>query len=104
MVQIGKFQLHYFLSEDRPKPDVWFEIESSDVTITSYGNSTKVESFPKSGGQLCELVGLKVEKASRRIDGGLLLELTGGYRLDVGIHAPNYESIVLHIGTDSIVG
>jgi hypothetical protein len=46
-------------------------------------------------------VGLKIENAARRTDGGLLLELTGGYRLNVGIHAPNYESIVLHIGGDS---
>ena len=63
-----------------------------------------MESFPKAGSALSQLVGLKIEKASRRSDGGLLLELTDGYRLEVGIHAPNYESVVLHIGTESIVG
>ena len=105
MVRIGKFQLHYFFSEEDNKPSVWLQIESSDVTVVNpQGISTKADNFSKAGGPLCLLIGLTVDKASRRDDGGLVLELSGGSRLEIGIHSPKYESIVLHIGSESVVG
>jgi hypothetical protein len=100
VVRIGKFQAHYFFSEDRPKPDLWIEIESTDVTVSGQ----KISDFRSDASELCSLIGLKVEKAERRDDGGLTLEFEGGGKLEVGIHTPQYESVVLHIGTDSIVG
>jgi hypothetical protein len=39
MIRIGKFQLHYFLSEDSPnRPNVRIEIEGSDVTLVDPKN------------------------------------------------------------------
>ena len=106
MVRIGKFQLHYFLNQDFPaKPNVWIEIESSEVTVVDpSGQVTEIDDFRTNGGPLCLLLGLRIEKAHRRDDGGLVLELSGGFRLEVGIHTSMYELIVLHIGDQAIVG
>ncbi len=106
MVRIGKLQLHYFLNQDFPaKPNVWIEIESSEVTVVDpSGQVTEIDDFRTNGGPLCLLLGLRIENAYRGDDGGLVLELSGGFRLEVGIHTSMYESIVLHIGDQAIVG
>ena len=36
MVCISESFVRYFLSEDRPKPDLWLEIESSDVAVSGH--------------------------------------------------------------------
>jgi hypothetical protein len=100
MVSIGKFHVRFFLSEDRPKPDLWIEIESTDMIVSG----RKISDFKSDADELCSLIGFKVEKAQRRDDGGLTLEFEGGAKLEVGIHTPQYESVVLHIGSDTIVG
>jgi len=106
LVRIGKFLLHYFLDDDFPtKPNVRIEIESSDVTVVGpSGQATEVNDFRTNGGPLCLLLGLKIERARRRDDGGLVLVLSDGFRLEVGIDTSTYESIVLHIGDQAIVG
>lgn len=106
MVRMGKYQLHYFLNHARPdKPDVWIEIESSKVIFTdSKGNATEINDFRTGGGLLCLLLGLTIKEASRREDGGLILSMSTGIRLEVAIHTSKYESVVLHIGEKHIVG
>jgi len=106
LVRIGKFLLHYFLDDDFPaKPNVRIEIESSDVTIVDpSGQVTQIDDFRTNGGPLCLLLGLRIEKAHRRDDGGLILELSDGFNLEVGIDTSMYGSIVLHIGDQAIVG
>ena len=99
-VRIGKFQAHYFFNEEAGKPNVWIEIESNDITVSGQ----KISDFKSDADELCALIGLKIEKAQRRDDGGLILEFAGGPRLEVGIHSPKFESVVLHIGSDTIVG
>jgi len=106
MARITKFLLHYILNDEKPeKPDAWIEIESSEVTVVDpSGQVTEIDDFRINGGPLCLLLGLRIEKAHRRDDGGLVLELSGGFRLEVGIHTSMYESIVLHIGDKAFVG
>jgi Family of unknown function (DUF6188) len=106
LVRIGKFLLHYFLDDDFPgKPNIRIEIESSDVTIVDpSGQVTEIDDFRTNGGPLCLLLGLRIEKAHRRDDGGLVLELSEGFKLEVGIDTSMYESIVLHIGDKAFVG
>ena len=106
MVRIGKFQLHYFLNQDKPnRPDAWIEIESDEVIFTdAEGNSARIADFRTGAGSLCLLLGLTVEDASRREDGGLKLKMSSGIQLEVGVHTPIYESVVLHIGDKAIVG
>ena len=106
MVRLGKFQLHYLLSDEKPtRPDAWIEIESNDLTFTdASGNATKISDFIQGAGQLCLLVGLKIEKATRKDDGGLHLNMSTGIQLDINIHTSMYESVVLHVGEDATVG
>src|SRR5208337_1927982 len=100
MARITKFLLHYILNDEKPeKTDAWIEIESSEVTVVDpSGQVTEIDDFRTNGGPLCLLLGLRIEKAHRRDDGGLILQLSDGFRLEVGIHTSMYESIVLHIG------
>jgi hypothetical protein len=106
LVRIGKFLLHYFLDDDFPaKPNVRIEIESSDVTIVELrGQVAKIDDFRTNGGPLCLLLGLRIEKAHHRDDGGLVLELSDGFKLEVGIDTSMYKSVVLHIGDQAFVG
>lgn len=104
-MRLGKFQVHYFLSDEKPKkPDIWIEIESSAIFTDSNGKSTEIDDFRAGGGLLCLLLGLTIESASRRDDGGLILNMSTGIRLEVVNDTPMYESIVLHIGEEIIVG
>jgi hypothetical protein len=80
-------------------------VESSEVIfVDAEGKSTKINEFRTGGGLLCLLLGLTIEKASRRTDGGLALDLSTGIRLEIAIHTSMYESVVLHIGDEAIVG
>jgi hypothetical protein len=105
VLRISKYQVHYFLNNERPnKPDVWIEIGGKIIIIDPDGTTTEIEDYRANGGLLCFLLGLTIEKAHRREDGGLVLEITDGYRLEVPIDTPKYESVVLHIGDKAIVG
>ena len=106
MMRITKHLLHYILNDEKPeKPDVWIAIESESVIFTdSEGKRVEIKDFRTNGGPLCLLLGLTIEGASRRDDGGLLLEMSDGFRLEVPIDTPMYESVVLHIGDEAIIG
>lgn len=106
MLRIGKYYVHCLFDDNKPnKPDVWIEIESSEVIFTdSDGKSTKINEFRTGGGLFCLLLGLKVENAARRNDGGLVLNMSTGVRLEVAIHASMYESVVLHMGDKTMAG
>src|SRR5258708_4596977 len=98
MVRVGKSFLHYILNDATPnKPDAWIEIESDQVVFTGpEGKSTQITDFRTDAGSLCLLLGLTVENASRRDDGGLILGMSSGIRLEVAVHTRMYESVVLH--------
>ena len=105
VTRISKYQVHYFLNDDKPnKPDVWIEIGSKIIITDSDGKSTQITDWRAGGGQLCSLLGLTIENASRRNDGGLMLNMSTGVRLEVVNDTPTYESIVLHVGDKHIVG
>jgi len=105
VLRISKYQVHYFLNDEKPnKPDVWIEIGGKIIIINPNGKTTEIEDYRANGGLLCLLLGLTIEKAYRREDGGLVLEITDGYRLEVPIDTSMYESVVLHVGENAIVG
>ncbi len=105
VLRISKYQVHYFLNHDKPnKPDVWIEIGGKIIFTDPDGKRTEIDDYRIDGGLLCLLLGLTIEKTSRRDDGGLLLEISNGFRLEVPIDTSMYESVVLHIGDAVIVG
>ena len=105
VLRISKYQVHYFLNDDKPNgPDVWIEIGGTITYTDDAGKTTDINDFRMNGGLLCLLLGLKVEDAFRLQDGGLGLKLATGIRLEVPIETPMYESVVLHIGAETIVG
>jgi len=104
-VEIGKFYLHLLLdNSNREKLLIKIETESDDILFFDSKGKHAVSDFRTQGGLICLLLGLTIENASRRDDGGLILSFSTDIRLEIGIHAPNYESIVLHIGEEVLVG
>jgi len=102
---ISKYQVHFFLNDDMPhKPDVWIEIGGTVIVTDRAGNTTEIDNYRTNGGLLCLLLGLSIGKSSRRDDGGLLLEMSDRSRLEVPIDTPMYESVVLNIGDNAIIG
>jgi len=105
VLRISRYQVHFFLNDDRPhKPDVWIEIGGTIIVTDHAGNTTEIDDYRANGGLLCLLLGLTIERSSRRDDGGLRLELSDRFRLEVPIDTPMYESVVLHIGDNAIIG
>ena len=105
VIRISKYQVHYFLSDNKPnRPDVWIEIGSEIIFTDLNGRSTQINDWRAGGGQLCLLLGLTIENASRRNDGGLILNMSSGIRLEIVNDTSKYESLVLHIGEERIVG
>jgi len=103
-VHIGKFWLQY-LSEEPEKLDIAIGIEGAVIFTESGGKTTRIEDFAIGGGLLCQLIGLTIEKASRREeDGGLILDMSAGIRLEVVNEYPQYEAVTIHIGDNVIVG
>jgi RHS repeat-associated protein len=79
-------------------------VQPMPLQNTTHGKSTRIDDFRTGAGLLCLLLGLTVESASRTNNGGLVLEMSTGIRLQVGIHTSMYESVVLHIGKEAVVG
>jgi hypothetical protein len=106
MVRITKHQVDYILNDEKPtRPDAWIAIESSSLIYTDReSKAIKIDDFRTSGGLLCLLLGLTIENASRRADGGLVLNMSDGITLQVVIDTTLYEAVVLHIGDVAIVG
>jgi hypothetical protein len=107
-VHIGQFFLHYFRdkeSEPAQAPKVSIQIESDVITwLSEDGHETRITDYRSNALLLCHPLGLTIVKASRAHDGGLNLLFSDNTAMTIGIHAPNYESIVLHIGNKAIVG
>lgn len=102
---ISRLWMQYLLEDESPqKPNVRIEIGSDVIFTDSKGESIKIEDFGINGGLLCQLIGLTIENASRREDGGLNLNMSTGIKLEVINDTPMYESVVLHIGEENIAG
>lgn len=105
MLRITKFHVHFLLNDDKPKRrDVWIDAATTLIFTETNKKSIIITDLRTEGGVLCRLLGLTIEKASRRDDGGLLLELSTGVRLEVLNDYPNYESVIIHVGKDVFVG
>src|SRR5215831_19345429 len=103
MIRIAKYQLHYLLEADLNKPDAWIEIESNDITyVDADGSRTVINDLRNGAGLLCRPLGLSIVDITRTDRGGIIISLSNGTRLEVGIHTAKYESIVLHIGDKAI--
>lgn len=89
----GKFQ--FALNFDL---EVRIVVESTCIYISSLGASEIIEDYPKAASQLCELLGLQVEGIERSIDGGVVLKMTGGKRLEILNSSRTYESFQIEIG------
>jgi hypothetical protein len=107
-LHIGQFFLHYFLDkepEPPQAPQVSIQIESDDITwMSEEGHETRITDYRLNAQLLCHPLGLTLVKVSRTQDGGLTLVFSDNTAMTIAIHAPNYESIVLHIGDRAIVG
>jgi hypothetical protein len=100
--------LRYFLdkeSEPAQAPQASIQIESHDVTwISEDGHKTRIADYRSNAQLLCHPLGLTITGASRSEGAGLALRFSDGTGMSIGNDAPNYESIVLHIGDKAIVG
>jgi hypothetical protein len=105
---ISRHSVVIFLGEaqsEKTQIKVKIETESDEILfVDSAGISHNINNFQVEGGFLCHTLGLTIQNAIRRNDGGLIITLSTGVRLEIGIHISNYESIVLHIGEEVIVG
>jgi hypothetical protein len=105
MLRITNFHAHFLLNDDKPnRPDVWIDAATTLIFTDADKQSTVINDKRTEGGILCLLLGLTIESASRRDDGGLLLGMSTGIRVEILNDYPNYESIILHIGEKTIVG
>jgi hypothetical protein len=105
MLRITNFHAHFLLNDDKPtRPDAWIDAATTLIFTDADKRSTVINDKRTEGGILCLLLGLTIESASRRDDGGLLLEMSTGIKLEILNDYSNYESIILHIGEKTIVG
>ena len=106
--EIQEISAHKFgaqLSFDIENPRISIGIESSEVIFTdSNGIATKIDDLRTKGGVLLLLLGLTVESATRREDGGLTLDMSSSIRVEVINDSPMYEVLQLQIGDNLIVG
>ena len=105
MLRITRFHAHFLLNDDKPnRPDVWIDAATTIIFTDPEGKRMAINDKRTEGGILCLLLGLTIESASRIDDGGLLLEMSTGIKLELMNSYQNYESIILHIGEKTIVG
>src|SRR3989344_5033275 len=93
VVSISKFIVNIYLDDAKPiAPDILIAIESDKVLFTaSDGKSTEISDFRTGGGLFCHLLGLTIKNASRRNDGGLILDMSDSSRVEIAVHTPMYE-------------
>jgi hypothetical protein len=105
MLRITNFHVHFLLNDDKPnRPDVWIDAATTLIFTDANKKSTVINDKRTEGGILCLLLGLTIESAFRRDDGGLQLGMSTGIKVEILNDYPNYESIILHIGEKTIVG
>jgi len=105
MLRMSKHSLHYLFDDpSQGEAKIWIEIEGEIIFTGADGVATNIDDFRSNGALLALPLGLDIGSASRSSDGGLLLKMSTGISLQVVVHSSMYESIVLHIGGDNIVG
>lgn len=102
-ISIHKFGVQLLF--DDKDPSLRISIESDVIFSDPQGQVTfSHDEFPKSGSSLWRLIDLTVEKAARRDDGGLVLNMSSDIRLEILNNSPVYEAFQIYLGKDIIVG
>lgn len=84
--------------------DVRISVESESVHERPDVGRVRISDNRTSAGTLCRLLGTKIINANVREDGGVRIGFSDGSQLDIINDSTVYESLVLHIGKELLVG